>query len=58
MERFGIGKQSQEFLKGHVRENYDLTPRGIIEILGLLNADFNQESSYGHFGENGMLRER
>ena len=49
---FGTEKQSQEFLEGYIRENYDLTPRGIIEGLGLLDVDYNKVSAYGHFSKN------
>jgi len=46
---FGTEKQSQEFIEGYVRENYDLTPRGIITSLHLLDVDYNGVSTYGHF---------
>ena len=38
---------------GHRRATvvYDLTPKGIIDSLGLLNADYNKVSAYGHFGK-------
>ena len=49
---FGTEKQSQEFLEGYIRENYDLTPRGIIETLHLLDVDYNMVSAYGHFSKN------
>ena len=55
---FGTEKQSQEFLEGYIRENYDLTPRGIIEGLGLLDVDYNKVSAYGHFGKSGLPWEK
>ena len=51
---FGTEKQSQEFLEGYIRDNYDLTPRGIINTLHLLDVDYNKVSSYGHFGKPGL----
>ena len=51
---FGTEKQSQEFLEGYIRDNYDLTPKGIIDGLGLLSVDYNRGSSYGHFGKVGL----
>ena len=51
---FGTEKQSQEFLESYIRDNYDLTPRGIIEELGLSSVDYNQVSAYGHFGNSGL----
>ena len=51
---FGTEQQSRDFIEAFVRENYDLTPRGIIEQLGLLDVDYNSVSSYGHFGKQGL----
>ena len=51
---FGTEKQSHEFLEGYIRDNYDLTPKGIIDGLGLLNVDYNKVSSHGHFGKAGL----
>ena len=51
---FGTEQQSSDFIEAFVRENYDLTPRGIIESLGLLDVDYNLVSSYGHFGKPGL----
>jgi len=58
VETFGTEKQDAEFINQYVRENYDLTPRGIIENLGLLNVDYNAVSAYGHFGKSGLPWER
>jgi len=54
VECFGTEKQSREFIEGYVRENYDLTPKGIIEKLNLLDVDYNRVSAYGHFTRNDM----
>ena len=51
---FGTERQSREFIEGYVRENYDLTPRGIIQSLRLIDVDFNKVSAYGHFTRNDM----
>lgn len=51
---FGTNTQDLEFITRFVQENYDLTPRGIIEHLDLLNFDYNKVSSYGHFGKPGL----
>ena len=58
VETFGTGYQTQEFLDAYVRDTYDLTPRGIIEKLGLLDVDYNTVSSYGHFGKEGLSWEQ
>ena len=51
---FGSEYQNPEFIRAYVRENYDLTPRGIVRDLHLLDVDYNAVSSYGHFGK-GLL---
>jgi S-adenosylmethionine synthetase len=48
---FGTEKQNHEFLEGYIRDNYDLTPKGIIDGLGLRDVDYNKVSSHGHFGK-------
>lgn len=35
-----------------IRELYDLTPRGIVKELELLDVDYNKVSAYGHFGKD------
>ena len=37
-----------------VEVSYDLTPRGIISRLHLLDVDYNLVSAYGHFGKPGL----
>lgn len=54
VECFGTEYKSPTFLKNYVVENYDLTPKGIVEKLGLLDMDYNKVSAYGHFGKNGL----
>lgn len=54
VETFGTEHQDKEFITQYVRENYDLTPRGIIENLGLLDVNYNSVSAYGHFGKKGL----
>ena len=51
---FGTEYQSPEMIDAFVRDNYDLTPKGIIEKLHLLDVDYNAVSSYGHFGKHGL----
>ena len=38
----------------YVDDSYDLTPRGIINRLHLLDVDYNLVSAYGHFGKPGL----
>ena len=51
---FGTEYQSPEFVEQYVRDTYDLTPKGIIQALGLLDVDYNRASAYGHFGKAGL----
>jgi S-adenosylmethionine synthetase len=54
VETFGTGHQEQGFLEDYIRNNYDLTPNGIIEKLRLLDVDYNRVSAYGHFGKDDL----
>ena len=54
VETFGTEYQDKEFLEQYVRDSYDLTPRGIINALGLLDVDYNKVSAYGHFGKEDL----
>ena len=54
VETFGTEHESRDFLEQFIRKNYDLTPRGIIDSLHLLDLDYNAVSSYGHFGKAGL----
>ena len=46
----GTGKVSDEVLEGAVRQVFDLTPRGILDALDLLNPIYRATAAYGHFG--------
>ena len=54
VETFGTEHEDRRVIDGYVCDSYDLTPRGIIESLGLLDVDYNQVSAYGHFGRPGL----
>ena len=54
VETFGTENQEVGFIEDFIRGNYDLTPKGIIENLGLLDVDYNKVSSGGHFGKDGL----
>ena len=51
VETFGTERQDKCFIEQYVRDTYDLTPKGIIDSLGLLDVDYNKVSAYGHFGK-------
>ena len=50
IETFGTGKVEQEKLIEAIRDNFDLRPKGIINMLGLLRPIYQQTAAYGHFG--------
>jgi S-adenosylmethionine synthetase len=45
-------------IEAYVMDSYDLTPRGIIDGLHLLDVDYNQVSSLGHFGKRNLSWEQ
>ena len=54
VETFDTEHQDKLFIEQYVRDSYDLTPKGIIDSLGLLDVDYNEVSAYGHFGKSGL----
>lgn len=48
VDTFGTEHVDRQMIEDYVSK-FDLTPRGIIERLDLLNVDYNKVSSYGHF---------
>lgn len=50
---FGTGSVSEEELVSMVRENFDLSPAGIIKTLDLKKPRFKNTAAYGHFGRDG-----
>ena len=54
VDDFGTGRVCPHFYEKYIEANYDLTPRGIIKQLHLLDVDYNRVSAYGHFGKYGL----
>ncbi len=52
VDSLGTGSVTGEKLEKLVRENFPLTPRGIIEALELHRPIYTSTASYGHFGRN------
>jgi S-adenosylmethionine synthetase len=50
VDTFGTGKIAPEKLEQLVRDNFKLTPRGIIESLDLRRPIYQKTAAYGHFG--------
>jgi S-adenosylmethionine synthetase len=53
VDTFGTGKIGEPKLIELVRENFKLTPKGIIESLNLRRPVFQITAAYGHFGRSG-----
>ncbi|WP_314067099.1 methionine adenosyltransferase [uncultured Vagococcus sp.] len=50
IDTFGTGTVSKEALIHAIRENFDLRPAGIIEMLDLRRPIYQKTAAYGHFG--------
>ncbi|MDR3707628.1 MAG: methionine adenosyltransferase [Capsulimonadaceae bacterium] len=50
VETFGTAKVPEAEIARRVKANFDLTPRGIIELLDLLRPQYVQTAKNGHFG--------
>jgi S-adenosylmethionine synthetase len=53
VDTFGTGKIGEPRLVELVRENFQLTPKGIIDSLNLRRPVFQKTAAYGHFGRTG-----
>ena len=52
IDTFGTSDLSENELAGLVRDNFDLTPNGIIDMLSLRQPIFSKTAAYGHFGRD------
>jgi S-adenosylmethionine synthetase len=52
VDTFGTGKIPEERIGKIIRNNFDLTPKGIIESLDLRRPIYKKTAAYGHFGKN------
>lgn len=52
IDTFGTSDLSENELVGLVRDNFDLTPNGIINMLSLRQPIFSKTAAYGHFGRD------
>lgn len=50
VDTFGTGKVSNAKIVEVIRENFDLRPAGIIQMLDLRRPIYKQTAAYGHFG--------
>ncbi len=52
VDSFGTGQLPDEEIVKLIRKNFNLTPRGIIEMLDLRRPIYTPTASYGHFGRD------
>jgi S-adenosylmethionine synthetase len=53
VETFGTAMIAEEKITELIRENFKLTPKGIIEALDLRRPVYKATAAYGHFGRSG-----
>lgn len=58
VESFGTGKMPDPELAKLVRKHFDLTPKGIIEMLDLRKPIYKKTAAYGHFGREDFAWEK
>jgi S-adenosylmethionine synthetase len=52
VDTYGTGKISNEKLTEMVLANFDLRPKGIVQMLDLLRPIYQKTAAYGHFGRD------
>ena len=52
VDDFGTGKISHDKLVKLIRNNFDMTPKGIVKTLNLRRPIYKKTAAYGHFGRN------
>ena len=50
VETFGTGRISDDKIVELIRNHFELRPKGLIQMLGLLRPIYRQTAAYGHFG--------
>lgn len=58
VDTYGTGKLLDEELEVLVHDNFELTPKGIIDSLNLKRPIYAQTAAYGHFGREGFSWEK
>ncbi|HYQ48300.1 MAG TPA: methionine adenosyltransferase domain-containing protein, partial [Thermodesulfovibrionales bacterium] len=52
VDTYHTGKVKEEVIAKLIRNNFNLTPKGIIDHLRLRRPIFKKTAAYGHFGKN------
>ena len=54
VDTFGTSKIDDERVIAMIREHFDLRPKGLIEMLDLLQPIYQPTAAYGHFGREDL----
>ena len=52
VDLFDNDEEKNKHVEGLIRKNFDLSPRGIREMLGLNKPIYEKSAAYGHFGRD------
>ena len=58
VDTFGTNTIPEEKIEEIIKKNFDLTPKGIIEYLGLREPIYTKTTNYGHFGKSELPWEK
>ena len=58
VDTFGTGTIPEEEIVKLIYDRFELTPRGIINYLGLRNPIYTKTTNYGHFGKDELPWEK
>ena len=58
VDTFGTGTVDEQVIIDKIYSEFDLTPRGIINYLGLQNPIYRATTNYGHFGKKDLPWEK
>ena len=58
VDTYGTNTISEEEIVEKINERFDLTPRGILNYLGLKAPIYRKTTNYGHFGKNDLPWEK
>lgn len=58
VDTFGTATIPEEEIVSKIENTFDLTPRGIINYLGLQEPIYKKTTNYGHFGKNNLPWEK
>ena len=58
VDTFGTATIPEEEISSKIEKTFDLTPRGIINYLGLQSPIYKKTTNYGHFGKNDLPWEK